>query len=178
MPPIVLTYQRGHRFEGTRLRYLKEAGKNKHRGRMIWCQCDCKVLAKICLNAIRQGRTQSCGCLHTEGIVIRSTVHGLGINHWLYTRWAGIKARCLNEGAENYSRYGGRGIDICWDWREFPKFLAWVESQGMTAKSDFEVHRNSSDLGYNPDNCVCLPAAEHRSIELARRKLKRDQLPH
>ena len=52
-----------------------------------------------------------------------------------YRTWRGMKQRCLNPKATQFSYYGGRGVTVCNRWRDsFEAFLADVgpRPNGMT----------------------------------------------
>src|SRR6266567_1056016 len=42
----------------------------------------------------------------------------------VYSRWHGMKQRCLNPDNPAYDRYGGRGINVCERWLTFENFYA------------------------------------------------------
>jgi hypothetical protein len=52
--------------------------------------------------------------------------------HWLihtriYRIWADMKTRCYNKKYKEYHRYGGKGINVCAEWKnDFLKFFDWA----------------------------------------------------
>lgn len=70
--------------------------------------------------------------------------------HPLYTTWANMKARCLNENCEAYPNYGGRGIGISDDWLHFENF-----ANDMYPKPtiDHTLERIDNEKGYSSLNC-------------------------
>lgn len=55
---------KGQKF--TRLLVLEDVGRNKHK-QVLWeCRCDCGKLTVVVATQLRQGKTQSCGCLQKE----------------------------------------------------------------------------------------------------------------
>lgn len=76
-----------------------------------------------------------------------------------YRAWVSMRTRCLNPRAQNYARYGGRGITICDRWRDsYTAFLADLGRRPSTAHS---LHRLDNDLGYEPGNVRwALPAEQ------------------
>jgi hypothetical protein len=47
--------------------------------------------------------------------------------HPLYHLWREMHRRCSNPNADNYPRYGGRGVKVCERWNNFLSFLEDVE---------------------------------------------------
>ena len=44
-----------------------------------------------------------------------------------YCVWSSMITRCSNPNQENYRHYGGRGINVCVEWRRsFAAFFAYV----------------------------------------------------
>ena len=49
-------------------------------------------------------------------------------NKRLYNIWKNMKQRCYNSKCERYKDYGGRGIEICKEWRDnFDNFADWAK---------------------------------------------------
>lgn len=69
----------------------------------------------------------------------------------LYGVWNNLKQRCVNPNNPGYKYYGGRGISVCGEWREFFPFLTWALDNGY--KPDREIDRINNDGPYCPDNC-------------------------
>ncbi len=69
----------------------------------------------------------------------------------LYKIWSDMKARCENPKDKDYPRYGGRGIQVCRQWREFMPFARWALQNGY--KPGLTIDRNNYDGMYEPGNC-------------------------
>lgn len=65
--------------------------------------------------------------------------------------WDGIIRRCDNPNAGFYHRYGGRGITVCDEWRDFEVFYKWALHNGY--KDDLTIDRIDNDGNYEPSNC-------------------------
>lgn len=77
-------------------------------------------------------------------------MHGLAC-HPLYNTWRAMRARCYNQNAIEYDRYGGRGITVCPEWRESP--AQFISDMGPKPTPKHTVERTNNDLGYSPENC-------------------------
>ena len=63
-----------------------------------------------------------------------------------------MKKRCANPRAENYPKYGGRGITVCAAWlASYGTFRAWALSHGYD--DSLQIDRINNDAGYAPENC-------------------------
>ena len=107
------------------------------------CECDCGNTRNIRGSRLITGKTVSCGCLGKK--------HGLN-NTRLYQVWADMKSRCYNSNHHWYSRYGGRGIIICDEWRDdFQQFYDWAMSNGY--KKGLSIDRIDNNGNYESFNC-------------------------
>lgn len=67
-----------------------------------------------------------------------------------YQSWSAMKFRCENPKANNYHLYGGRGIQVCQEWRsDFPAFLRDV---GMRPSINHSIDRIDNNGDYKPGN--------------------------
>lgn len=70
----------------------------------------------------------------------------------LYSIWKAMKTRCYNPHFAAFPRYGGRGIEVCDEWRDsFPAFREWALCNGYS--DSLTIDRIDPDKGYSPDNC-------------------------
>lgn len=127
----------------------------------MWeCKCDCGNIVFTSTNSLKRNNTKSCGCLQKEKAAASgrssSTTHGLsrdekGKKTRLYRIWTGIKTRCFNPNVKEFSRYGGRGITLCEEWKDFKVFHDWAVANGY--QDDLSIDRQNLDGNYQPDNC-------------------------
>lgn len=69
----------------------------------------------------------------------------------LYNIWRGMRQRCCNPKATDYSDYGGRGITICLEWNDYSTFKNWALNHAY--QENFSIERRDVDGDYSPDNC-------------------------
>ena len=72
-------------------------------------------------------------------------------DHPLYRIWAAMCARCLNQESPQFKNYGGRGIQVCEDWKHFANF---ANDMFQTYSPGKTLDRIDNDLGYFPLNCA------------------------
>lgn len=61
-------------------------------------------------------------------------------------------ARTKYNSQEGYSRYGGRGIRVCNEWKDnFRSFRDWSEANGYA--DGLTIDRLDNDGNYEPSNC-------------------------
>lgn len=82
---------------------------------------------------------------------MKGNYHHGGRKSRLYDIWRHMKSRCYNPNDQKYHRYGQRGITVCLEWLEFPKFREWAESNGY--RDDLTIDRIDNDGNYEPGNC-------------------------
>jgi len=70
--------------------------------------------------------------------------------HPLYSTWEGMIARCYRKTSKAYKNYGGRGITVCIEWRNFAVFL---EDMGEKPGSQYSLDRIDNDGNYCKINC-------------------------
>lgn len=126
-------------------------------GAYYWiCKCDCGNEKSICSCHFKYGKTNSCGCYNKELISKRTTKHHL-TNTRLFKIWRGMIDRCYYKTHKYYKNYGGRGIDICKEWKDdFKSFYDWAIKNGYNEnakRGKCTIDRIDNNKGYFPENC-------------------------
>lgn len=65
--------------------------------------------------------------------------------------WRGMKARCYNSNSSKFKYYGGRGISVCDEWKDFKTFYTWAIENGY--RDGLTIDRIDVNGNYEPTNC-------------------------
>lgn len=134
-----------------RLVIIKEAGKNKHRDALWWCQCDCGNIVKAIGSNLRKKGAKSCGCLQKEAAIKtgnNNSKHGM-TGTKTFAIWQAMLQRCINPNSKGYRFYGKRGISVDERWFKFEDFF---EDMGEKPKG-LTLDRKDNEKGYCKENC-------------------------
>lgn len=136
------------------LTVMSEATKrqqpNGTRVRHFDCLCDCGNLVVVAIGNLRSGHTKSCGCHKIKMLSDRMSTHRL-TNHPLHKLWLDMIKRCYQKSCKSHKDYGGRGIEMCEEWRgDFINFYNWAKSR---CEDGMQIDRINNDGNYTPSNC-------------------------
>ena len=128
---------------------------NENYVRRCKLKCHCGKVFEARLSHIKAGQ-KSCGCMAKRPPV--NIKHGRSA-HPAYGAWGGMMSRCHSKNNGSYSRYGGRGILVCDEWKSVSKFIEWAELNGFS--KGLQIDRIDNNSGYYPDNCHFVTAKEN-----------------
>lgn len=136
---------------------------NKNRKQQWVCKCICgNFIVTPTTSALRNGQTQSCGCLNRERLKARKIkTHGHargGTTTPTYQSWRAMHQRCECPKNKDYKHYGGRGIKVCKEWGTFEQFLL---DMSCRPSLDFSLDRIDSNKDYTPKNCRWITKSEN-----------------
>ena len=142
-----------------RLTLIKETvcTPKKH---MWLCKCDCGKLVEVSIYQMKSGVCKSCGCLHDEVATQRCydmAKHNMALTR-IYKLWGGMLGRCNNPNNKDFPKYGGRGIKVCDEWRDFVNFNNWANENGYS--DELSIDRIDVNGNYEPNNCRWVTLAE------------------
>ena len=120
-------------------------------GKVAWkCLCDCGNY--VIVRGSNLGSTRSCGCRKRRRMIemnVSSTTHG-DTGSVEYMAWVNMWQRCTNENHPHYKDYGGRGISVCKEWKDYSAFL---NDMGRKPSPLLELDRIDNNSGYRKTNC-------------------------
>jgi hypothetical protein len=69
----------------------------------------------------------------------------------LHRIWRSMIDRCEYEKHPHFANYGGRGIKVCDEWKEYVRFRNWALISGYA--ENLTIDRKDNDGDYTPTNC-------------------------
>ena len=153
---------KGKRFG--RLTALYNSDKRSSAGGMIWmCLCICGSFIEVRGSHLETGNTKSCGCLRIDSQKRTKYKHGearRNLETRLYRIWHHMKIRCYSLKNQAYKYYGGRGIQVCDEWKnDFIPFRSWALANGY--QENLTIDRINNEGNYEPNNCQWLTKSEN-----------------
>lgn len=139
---------------GRRFGRLVVQQRSENRGKHVhWtCLCDCGNSVTTASTRLVSGRVESCGCKRSEVTALRnknSAKHGK-YNSPEWRTWISMIDRCTRPKHIKYFLYGGRGIQVCDEWKN--SFAEFYEHIGPRPSSGHSIDRIDPNRGYEPGN--------------------------
>ena len=112
------------------------------------CRCSCGSIRKVRTCNLQNGHSKSCGCLrnHQRSLNAKIKPERKAIE---YYAWAHMHSRCKNKNSPHYKNYGGRGISVCKEWKDYFVFLEYV---GRRPSPAYSIDRINNNGNYEPGN--------------------------
>lgn len=122
------------------IRYAGWKINKGHKRYYYYVMCDCGK--KGFIDKRYFDNVKSCGCLKIKENSISKTKE--------YRAWSSMIHRCCNPKNPSYFRYGGRGITVCEEWKQYDNFL---KDMGKSPTSNHSLDRIDNNKGYFKENC-------------------------
>lgn len=88
----------------------------------------------------------------------------------LHKKWRSMHDRCERPNNDHYQYYGGRGIKVCDEWKEYMPFAKWARENGYA--DGLTLDRIDNDGNYEPSNCRWITLEEQASNKSTNRILE------
>ncbi|MDY7303989.1 hypothetical protein UN728_03745 [Streptococcus suis] len=144
----------GHRFGE-----LTVVERSQYTGREVFwkCRCDCGREIITRGSSLRNGSSTTCDCSRVRHAKTGNAkrTHGF-TGERLYRVWMGMKQRCYLKTHNRYANYGGRGITVCAEWKDYLNFRKWAFANGYdpnAPRGSCTIDRIDVDGNYEPSNC-------------------------
>ena len=127
---------------------------NGRNWRTRWnCICDCGNQCTVSASHLKNGHTQSCGCLNKEITATRNKENRKYEyrNHRIYDCWKDMIKRCIQKDGHNAKNYALKGITVCEEWHDFECFQEWALNNGYA--DNLTLDRIDNNKNYCPENC-------------------------
>lgn len=117
-------------------------------------RCSCGTEGRRVSTAeLSRGKSQSCGCHHSESVTKHGHTRGSGDyrSSTTYRSWRAMVSRCSNPNSPSFQRYGGRGIAVYPSWvgpAGFETFLSYMGER----PDGTSIDRIDGSKGYEPGN--------------------------
>ena len=137
-----------------RIVVIERTRKEHSKKTFFRCICDCGKEKTFQSSDLIRGKIKSCGCWkaeHMKKLGKEHITHGMTDSR-LYHIWRGLRTRCNFDKSKDYNNYGGRGINVCEEWKNsFQNFYDWAIKNGY--QEHLTIDRIDVNGNYCPENC-------------------------
>ena len=148
------------------------------------CLCDCskdlpsRLVVKIKGKHLRDGSTQSCGCIRSEratklpkdnsSLFTKSEIKELPYYNEIKRIWKTNRSHCNPNNGDGHQSYIKKGIKFCDEWDNgflgFIRFYLFCIDNGYVAGQS-QIHRKNNMLGFSPENLEVIDKPKRKKKE-------------
>lgn len=144
--------------------------KSGWRSWKVVSKCECGTVTTTSIHHLKSGKTKSCGCLQKEKARLPKSIYKN--NHSkLSNSYHCMMLMCYNPKHHSYSKYGGKGVTVCDEWKDnYQAFIDWALSNGWAIGLTLDKDIKGNGMLYGPETCTWVTQLENN--EAASRSLK------
>lgn len=159
---------------------LKVLGRTEHRDARgaAFYSVECLKCGKVYLatkGSIRQEHGGCRECFESNPVAKEFFDGDNKANHRFNVRWTSMIRRCHDAGHKQFPDYGGRGIQVCDEWRNdyeaFVRYLATLEGFAEADKGSLQIDRIDNSKGYEPGNLRFVTPSDNARNRRSNRKV-------
>lgn len=126
-----------------KLEVIEDLGmEGRYRYYLVKCP-KCEMPFKTRASLINQKKISGCqSCAAKTHDMTNTRIFGI---------WTSLIKRCTSPKSISYDNYGGRGITVYEEWKDFITFYNWAMSNGYN--ENLTIDRIDNDGNYKPSNC-------------------------
>lgn len=79
----------------------------------------------------------------------------------LHRAWYTINRNCTDKTAQDYKIYGGKGIKVCKQWKDYSRFSKWAIENGFELGK--VLQRKDKSGNFTPENCYYVDKSERNT---------------
>ena len=88
-----------------------------------------------------------------------------------FNRWSDMWGRCTNESNHNYKSYGGKGVMVCDEWKQFINYYNWFLDNYYEVEGGVEIDKDLlGGMLYSPETCAVIPSKLNRAFPKKKRE--------
>jgi hypothetical protein len=90
-----------------------------------------------------------------------------------WNRWHAMILRCVDKSHKCYKSYGGKGVTVCDEWKQFINYYNWFLDNYYEVEGGVEVDKDLlSGMLYSPETCVVIPSKLNQAFPKKKREEK------
>ena len=100
-------------------------------------------------------------------------IKGAVSKNYSYKIWYHMIGRCYNKKDKHYCNYGGNGVIVCEEWKNYSNFKDWFDLNVYTINDDIlcidkDILIKGNKI-YSPETCILIPSRLNKIVENAKK---------